>query len=65
MTAPLSDYGAWLAAQTKERQEASLANMQRCIRLGELDRSEPRCDEARRLRYEIAAHYEGMKGGSA
>lgn len=64
MTYSLTEYGEWLSAQAKVRQEASLVHMRKCARLGELDRTMPRSEEARQLRAEISAYYEGVKGGA-
>ena len=50
-------YREWFIRQTPERQEESLSQMEKCARLGDLDRSTPRSEEAVALRREIAAYY--------
>lgn len=50
-------YGEWLRQQPPERQDASLAHMENCARLGRVNQTDPSGPEAQELRGKIADYY--------
>lgn len=53
----MNSYGKWLSEQTEERREASLQNLQVCIKYGEEARKAPYSETCKQLTVEIAAYY--------